>query len=134
VAQRVSFDTSFLIDFQRERLAGGAGPAHRFLAAHPAIQLCLPAVALGEFAEGFADAAHPLVRLVRDTHEILPVDAEVAVAYARATRELRARGALIGGNDLWIAATALRYELPLVTADLEHFQRVPGLAVQSYRV
>jgi tRNA(fMet)-specific endonuclease VapC len=135
MAQRLSFDTSFLIDFQRERARGGGrGPAHDFLRGREGAHLCLSAVALGEFTEGFDDPAHEIVRLLRDTHEVLPVDEEVALVYAGVARKLRrAEGQLIGANDLWIAATALRYELPLVAADREHFGRVPALQLRTYR-
>jgi predicted nucleic acid-binding protein len=36
---------------------------------------------------------------------------------------------LYAAPDLLIAATALRYELTLVTRNLRHFQRVPGLRI-----
>lgn len=49
----------------------------------------------------------------------------------RATH-LRDNGNLIGANDLWIAATGLAYEMPVVTRNVEHFKRVPGLEVESY--
>jgi predicted nucleic acid-binding protein len=35
-------------------------------------------------------------------------------------------------NDLWIAATALANGMPVVTRNVKHFQRVPGLSVISY--
>lgn len=60
MAGRVAFDTTFLIDLQRERSRGMPdGPAHRFLAADPDLELHLSATALGGFAEGFADADDP---------------------------------------------------------------------------
>lgn len=132
MAERLSFDTSFLIDFQRERVRG-EGPAHDFLRAREGAHLCLSAVALGEFSEGFKDSDHEIVRLLRETHEVLAVDEEVGLVYARTTRRLRAEGRLIGTNDLWIAATALRYEVPLVTANPGHVSRVPALEVRAYR-
>ena len=56
MADKVAFDTTFLIDLQRERHHGEAdGPAHRFLAAAPDLELCLSSIVLGEFAEGFAN-------------------------------------------------------------------------------
>ncbi len=45
---------------------------------------------------------------------------------------LRDNGIIIGSNDIWIAATALAYSLPLVTANERHFRRVPGLSIFSY--
>jgi predicted nucleic acid-binding protein len=125
-------DTSFLIDLVKERRAGD-GPAHRFLQTNLNAELALSTTALGELAEGFGDEEHPVFLALRRTHRLLDVDEEVALAYGRITRELRSRGALIGTNDLWIAATALRYGLPVVTADVEHFGRVEGLEVVSYR-
>ena len=141
MAARVAFDTSFLIDLQREGSARrqersrGApdGPAHRFLAAAPALELYLSATALGEFAEGFDDPEHPMLRTVREQHRLLPIDQQTALAYGRIARALRRSGQMIGTNDLWIAATSTRYALPLVTANTAQFARVSGLEVISYR-
>jgi tRNA(fMet)-specific endonuclease VapC len=136
VGQRLSFDTTFLIDFQRERRTGatpGCSPAHDYLRAEPSVEAAVSAVVLGEFSEGFPEPRHPLVEWVRRVHKILPVDATVALEYARVARRLRAAGQMIGGNDLWIAATALRYGLPVVTANVEHFARIPELDVRAYR-
>jgi hypothetical protein len=46
------FDTTFLIDFQRER-SSSPGGAHAFLAEHAEAVAYLPMTAYGEFAEGF---------------------------------------------------------------------------------
>lgn len=64
---------------------------------------------------------------------MLPVDEMTALLYAGVVRDLRSRGMLIGTNDLWIAASSLRHRLPVVTANVEHFRRVPGLEVIDYR-
>jgi len=132
VGRTLSVDTSFLIDLERERRSGD-GPAHRFLISEPLAELALAAVALGELTEGFADPDHPVLIAVRHSHRILPVDEGVARAYGHVTRTLRASGRLIGSNDLWIAATSLHFGLPLLTADVEHFRRIDGLELVSYR-
>ena len=130
----VAFDTSFLIDLQRERARGEEdGPARRFLAKDPTRELHLSATALGEFAEGFDTPDHPVLRAIRELHVLLPVDEGTALAYGRLVRGLRAGGRLIGANDLWIAAASLRHDLPLVTADLRAFGRIEGLEVIGYR-
>ena len=134
MADRIAFDTTFLIDLQRERRRNEAGgPAHRFLAAAPDLELCLSATALGEFAEGFSDSEDPLLRTIREQHHLLPIDALTALAYGRIVRALRQEGQLIGTNDLWIAAASVRYGLPLVTANEAQFRRVTGLDVVTYR-
>ena len=134
MAGRVALDTTFLIDLQRERVRQETdGPAHRFLSADPDVELFLPATALGEFAEGFESADHPLLRVARELHVLLPVDEETALVYGRVTRGLRGRGRLIGTNDLWIAAASIRHGLALVTANVADFSRVDGLEVLPYR-
>ena len=77
----------------------------------------MSATALGEFAEGFSDPEDPLLRTVREQHLLLPIDERTALAYGRITRALRQAGRLIGTNDVWIAATSVRYALPLVTRE-----------------
>ena len=134
MAGRVAFDTTFLVDFQRERRRGKSdGPAHRFLGEDPAAELFLSATALGEFAEGFERLDDPLLRTVLELHVLLPSDEATALEYGRITRTLRDQGRLIGSNDLWIAASSLRHGLPLVTANPAEFRRVPGLEVIAYR-
>lgn len=134
MAGRVAFDTTFLIDLQRERSRGEQdGPARRFLASDPDLELHLSATALGEFAEGFADPDDPVLRTVRELHVLLPVDEQTALEYGRITRALRRAGNLIGANDLWIAAASVRHELPLVTPNPAEFARVEGLEVVAYR-
>ena len=134
MAGRLALDTSFLIDLQRERLRGlPDGPAHALLRGDPGVELLLPATALGEFAEGFEQPDHPVLRAVREVHTMLPVDEATALQYARVTRALRARGALLGTNDLWIAAACLRHDVPVATANVAEFRRVPGLEVIGYR-
>lgn len=132
-ASRLSLDTTFLIDLQRERTPGQpAGPAHRFLGRVPNAELLLSVVALGEFAEGFNNPDHPIVRAVREHHALLPVDVGTAEVYARVVRALRSQGRLIGTNDLWIAASSLQHGLAVVTANVEDFRRVSGLEVIGY--
>ena len=134
MALRLSVDTTFLIDLQRERTEGNDdGAAHRFLKRSPAAELFLSAIALGEFAEGFDRAEHPIVAAVREGHTLVQVDDQTAFVYARVVRELRRRGELIGANDLWIGCTSLRLGLPIVTANVEHFRRIDGLGVVQYR-
>ena len=49
--------------------------------------------------------------------EVIPVDEMVAAAWARLRVYLSETGRRAGVNDLWIAATALARDLPLVTQD-----------------
>jgi tRNA(fMet)-specific endonuclease VapC len=69
---------------------------------------------------------------VVESFELLPVTRAVADRYADVARALRARGKLIGSNDLWIAAAALERDLVLVTRNTAEFSRVPGLNIKGY--
>lgn len=134
MALRLSLDTTFLIDLQRERVARDhGGVAHRFLRRSPDADLFLSSIALGEFAEGFASSDHPTVAAMRVGHTVVPVDDETALVYARVTGRLRRRGELIGTNDLWIGCTSLRLGIPIVTANLADFRRIDGLGIVPYR-
>jgi len=58
----------------------------------------------------------------------VPVDDDVAAAWARLRVLLRDLGLRMGVNDSWIAATALALGVPVVTQD-QDYVRVPGLEV-----
>lgn len=125
------FDTTFLIDFQRERKRG-ADRAHRFLEQHTEAYAYLPMTVYGEYAEGFENLSDPAFVSVVESYEIIDINRSIAEHYSRIARELRQQGQLIGANDLWIASTALHRGWPLVTRNLEHFARVPGVLLAGY--
>jgi tRNA(fMet)-specific endonuclease VapC len=125
-------DTTFLIDLQKGRRSDRHRIAADWIRANPQESVSIPAIVLGEYAEGFDDPDHPLVRHIRNNHSIIPVDESVALQFGSVARLLRARGQLIGTNDLWIAATALAHEAPLLTRNVAHFTRVPELRVINY--
>jgi tRNA(fMet)-specific endonuclease VapC len=56
-----------------------------------------------------------------------------APPYGRIRHELEQAGQTIGAMDLLIAAHALSLEATVVTNNLSHFQRVPGLKVTDWR-
>ena len=61
----------------------------------------------------------------------IPFDLDVVRVHARLAADLATAGQSIGANDLLIAATALAYGYAVLTQNLRHFQRVPGLAVSQ---
>jgi predicted nucleic acid-binding protein len=63
----------------------------------------------------------------------VPVDDDVAAAWARLRVLLRDLGLRMGVNDSWIAATALVLGVPVVTQDAGYV-RVPGLDVIQVQV
>jgi tRNA(fMet)-specific endonuclease VapC len=71
------------------------------------------------------------VRRFIDVVRIVPFGRAAAVTHARIRHGLRRR--TIGPNDLVIAATALATKATIVTANVREFERVDGLAVESWR-
>jgi tRNA(fMet)-specific endonuclease VapC len=58
-------------------------------------------------------------------------DGRTSGIYARIRSELETQGRMIPQNDIWIAASSIQANVPLVTCD-EHFSRIHGLALISY--
>ena len=96
-----------------------------------AVSIELPAIVLGEYRFGIAQSRRRkeyekwLDELIVATR-FLPVDQETTSHYAQVRSELKKAGKPIPSNDLWIAALARQYRLPLMTQDA-HFDAVPGL-------
>ena len=64
--------------------------------------------------------------MLRDI-EVLLIDAEVALVWAQLRVSLAEAGRKINFNDLWIAATAARHGVPVVSQD-DDFEAVDGMS------
>lgn len=95
--------------------------------------LCTSAIVEFELYSGAIDD-----RKLRDVQEILewcellPLTSEVAQVAARTYRDLKVTNQLIEVSDIFIAATALAYGLPLLTLNTGHFSRIERLRLQSW--
>ena len=72
---------------------------------------------IGEFIEAF---------------QPLPLPVEAGQAYGRIKENLRAKGQIIGENDLWIASHALAEDYILVTNNMREFKRIKGLKIENW--
>jgi tRNA(fMet)-specific endonuclease VapC len=132
VGRSLILETSFLIDLEREHLRGAPGPAIAFLEANGDARLYLPFIVAGELAAGPSLADRDRWEAFLAPFYVLSPSPDVSWEYGCAYRYLRENGRPIGGNDLWIAATALAYRMPVVTRNVEHYRRVPGVVVEAY--
>lgn len=131
-------DTSVLVDLER-RLGAPDAQSQAVLTAFDE-QAFVSAVTLGELAFGAElvrsavkrERGRAFIRTVSDILPCLPVDAEVAQVFGLVASDLRRRGCTIGAHDTWIAATAIRHRLTVVTANVRHFEYVDGLTVRSW--
>jgi predicted nucleic acid-binding protein len=62
---------------------------------------------------------------------IVPVDVELCRHWGTLRAQQQAAGRTIAPQDAWIAATALRHQLPLITHNPGDFQHIAGLEVRS---
>jgi tRNA(fMet)-specific endonuclease VapC len=97
----------------------------------------LSVITLGELLYGAnksAQRAAALERLRELIHVLpaLPLPEAAAEAYGTIRADLEAKGAMIGNNDLWIAAHALAADLTLVSNNLRELRRVSGLRLQNW--
>lgn len=65
------------------------------------------------------------------TYVTIPVDVELCRHWGTLRAEQQAAGRTIAPQDAWIAATALRHQLPLVTHNPSDFQHIADLDVRS---
>ena len=133
MGQPLILETTFLIDLERENNRGTPGPAMAFLELHEDARLYITFTIAGELAAGASLADRARWEAFLAPFHILSSNADVSWEYSRAYRYLQDNGLMIGGNDLWIAATGLAYRMPVVTRNVQHYRRVPGVLVADYR-
>lgn len=64
--------------------------------------------------------------------EVLDFPDAAASHYAKIRSDLQMRGAMIGSNDLFIAAHARSLGLILITNNVREFRRVPNLKIENW--
>lgn len=126
-------DSTFLIDVLR----GSSDVTELIEDVDASATPFVSAVTVMELHEGIclADATEDeranVRQLLTDLNE-LPFDRECAVRAGRINADLVASGEPIDETDVMIAATALVHDYPVVTRNVDHFDRIDGLAVRSY--
>jgi tRNA(fMet)-specific endonuclease VapC len=96
-------------------------------------KIFVPMTVVGELFFGvhksarFAENRRRLLNFL-DIISIIDIDVEVAENYGQIKNQLHEIGKPIPENDMWIAATAMRHRLPLVSND-KHFRDLEGLNV-----
>lgn len=103
-------------------------------------QVYLSAISTSELLQGVHRADNDQRRRRRELFveaifafvPILPIDLHVARVHSRIWADLSRRGENIGGNDLWIAATALAHGHSVLTENLKEFRRVENLGVLAW--
>jgi tRNA(fMet)-specific endonuclease VapC len=104
---------------------------------HSPVEIFLCSVVKAELIYGAYRSSHVAdnLRLLEKFFEpfaSLPFDDRCVNHYGRIRSDLERAGMRIGPNDLIIAATAVAYDLTLVTGNTREFARVAGLALENW--
>jgi predicted nucleic acid-binding protein len=125
-------DSSVLIDAERGKLDLSA-----LVAQHGRETFSISALTAAQLLHGVYRAVNPAQRAKRQAYvegllaamPVLPFDLTTARMHAELWARLIKRGSPIGATDLIISATALAWDLTVLTSDERSFPRVPGLRV-----
>ncbi len=127
--KRLLLDTSAYFAFMRGHREAGYAIAD-------AEEIYLNVVVLGEVFDAFLRGSQreqnqaEFDRFVNSPHvNIIDIDEITAQHYAFISNTLRRAGAPISPNDLWVAASALRHGLEILTFDSD-FKRVPQVVTR----
>lgn len=112
---------------------GNVGPRIR---SHRPSELCVSAITVAELRFGAERKAsrrlHALIDTFTEAVEVAPFDGAAALEFGRIGSVLAERGTPIGEFDVLIAAHAVALRCTLVSNNVKHFSKVPGLSVENW--
>lgn len=81
---------------------------------------------------GNSDERRRRIEAVLESKPTYPADDAVMKKAGRIDGRLVSEGRAVGIGDTVIAATALVHEEPVLTRNVEHFERIGGVEIESY--
>ena len=98
--------------------------------------LALSVISLAELWEGILFSRDPRRGQQRLSEflsgvDVLGVDEAICKRFGQLRGSLRSQGKRIGDFDMLIAATALEYDLTLLSNNRRHFEQIEGLRLES---
>jgi tRNA(fMet)-specific endonuclease VapC len=132
-------ETTFIIDLMKESKRARSGLASdklRDLTARGEV-LRIAIFTLAELFVGVAKGTQPrqeriAIQQCVAPFEVLPFEESTAEIFGSVVGESEKRGQSISDIDALIASVALEHAEVLVTRNQKHFERIPGLRVESY--
>lgn len=100
-------------------------------------QLCLSFMSVAELlrwaiAHQWGDAKRRSLEQSMSRCVVIPYDLSLAEYWANVSVQRSQAGESIACGDAWIAASALRHSVPLLTHNAKDFASIPGLQVISH--
>lgn len=130
----VVLDTDFLIDAMAAEDAAVERLDELLDGYRP---VAVSAISVMQLHHGIERSSRPRAERERVTETLAslltyPVDGSVAAQAGTIDGRLTSEGERIGASDVLIGATALDRDEPVLTRNTEHFERIPGLEVETY--
>jgi tRNA(fMet)-specific endonuclease VapC len=99
-------------------------------------RLALSFVSVGElfeWAKIHTWGARRLTQLEKrlSAHVIVPVDLDTCRIWGNIRAAQRLKGQMIATQDAWVAAAAIRHQLPLITHNKRHYESIADLEIRS---
>jgi tRNA(fMet)-specific endonuclease VapC len=130
----ICFDTDVMSAIVR--VGGGPPQLARRLGTLPATEQSTTAITIGELVYGArrrgSTRLERAIDLAVSEIEVHPLDESAARVYAELRTALEAAGQRLDDADLQIASICVARDLTLVTGNIRHFERVPGLRVANW--
>lgn len=115
----------------------GEGQVAERITAHKPSELCISAITLAELRHGAnrkgSRRLHSLIDTFVTAVEPVGFGEDAALEFGRIGTILAERGTPIGEFDVLIAAHAAALRCTLVTNNIRHFSKVPGLALENWK-
>ena len=122
----ICLDTNVLIAHKRAKKAE-KDKTFFYQLALQSHQFAISTITIYELLRGDNQGEDQYWQILFKNMQILAFDYACAEEAAKIYKILKSQGQLIEAEDLLIAAVALRYQIPLATSNIKHFERVSGL-------
>jgi tRNA(fMet)-specific endonuclease VapC len=126
---RYILDTDWIINL----LAGKKDAEERIQQFDPE-EIVVSLVAVAEIYEGAYNFANPeahikTFRSFLSNFQLLNLNLPIIEKFAEVRAHLRRRGQMISDFDILLGATALHYDLIVLTYNKKHFERIPDIKI-----
>ncbi len=128
--RRVLIDTSIVIEYLRSQNR----KVSAFVKLFKDNDLCISAISIFELYNGATNESkkHDIEILCYELENI-DFDTDTAKTASEIYRNLRSKNKIIEFRDILISATAIRYNLPIATLNVKHFERIENLQLISLK-
>ncbi len=128
-ASKIVVDTDVIIDYLKKKQPG----AELLKKAYRNYRLHVTSVTVYELMYGVQKSGKTgLINRLLDYVTVIPFDGPAAKKAAALHHALVSKGMDIGVKDAFIAAICEVHKLPLLTRNVKHFNRIPGLKLISF--